>query len=77
MMGFLLIGLIVLAIPFVAPLVSLYRISRLRGRIDELEREVETQRDKIGQLNARVYSLTREAGTAAAAPRTALRQLPP
>ena len=67
-MGFLLIGLIVLAIPFVAPLVSLYRISRLRGRIDELEREVETQRDKIGQLNSRVYSLTREAGTAAAAP---------
>ncbi len=67
MMGFLLIGLIVLAIPFVAPLVSLYRISRLRGRIDELEREVEAQRDKIGQLNARVYSLTRESGTAATA----------
>ena len=68
MMGFLLIGLIVLAIPFVAPLVSLYRISRLRGRIDELEREVETQRDTIGQLNARVYSLTRESGSAATAP---------
>ena len=45
----------------------MYRISRLRGRIDELEREVETQRDKIGQLNARVYSLTREPGTAATA----------
>jgi uncharacterized membrane protein len=68
MMPFLLIGLIVLAIPFVAPLVSLYRISRLRGRIDELEREVETQRDMIGQLNARVYSLTRESGTPATAP---------
>src|SRR6478609_7892462 len=62
-----LIGLVVLAIPFVAPFVSWVRISRLRDRIDELEREVQSQRDTIGKLKARVYSLAPEAATAPAA----------
>jgi len=59
-MGLLLIGLLVLAIPFVGPFISWYKISRLRGRIEELEREVLAQRDTIAKLNARVYSLPHE-----------------
>src|SRR4029079_5323094 len=56
-MDLLCIGLRVVAIPFVAPLISWYKISRLRGRVEELEREVLAQRDTIATLNARVSSL--------------------
>src|SRR5689334_20877343 len=57
-MEFLLIGLILLAIPFVAPIVSWIRISNLRFHVNALEREVREQRELIAELNARVRSLT-------------------
>src|SRR5262245_33322126 len=66
----ILIGIIALAIPFVVPIVSLVLAWSMRRRVAELEGLVARQGTTIGELNARVARLAREAQGTAAAPAT-------
>jgi uncharacterized membrane protein len=58
--GFLLIGLLVLCIPFVMPIVAWVSARRTRARIDTLEAALEAHRDAVDRLSGRVDQLRRE-----------------
>ena len=61
----ILVALIVGLLPFVLPIVSLVRQSRLRQRVADLEDALEHQNDSIDDLKRRLTQLKSEAVTAA------------
>ena len=65
--GFILLALIIASLPFVLPIVSLVRQSRLRKRLAALENALGDQKHNIDDLERRLTQLKRD-GVAAAPP---------
>jgi len=81
--GLFAFGLLLLSIPFVLPLISLFRTHLLRQRLSELEGRVQVQGDEIRSLHAQLNQMRAAARTEAKAqapaapPATAPQAAPP
>jgi uncharacterized membrane protein len=66
--GLILFALIIASLPFVLPIVSLIRQSRLRSRLAAMENALDQQQHTIDDLERRLTQLKRDAVAAAPAP---------
>jgi len=53
-------GLLLLAVPFVLPLISLVRVASLRGRLDLLEETIAQQQRSLDAITRRLDDLRRQ-----------------